>query len=94
MLTPEQEKFLQIVEKYEQLKKEMKELKPELNRLLTEIGVGSYFQDPSTNTVFKVTQPTGTYVEFSLISYDRTKKEGEVKGSLSKKEAEEQGFNL
>jgi hypothetical protein len=94
MLTPEQEKFLEIVEKYESLKKQLKELKPELSRYLTEIGVGTYFQDPSNKVVFKVKKPTGTFVEFPEIGYDRTRKEDEKKGSLSKKEAVEQGFEL
>lgn len=94
MLTDAQQKFLKISTRYEELRAEMKLLKPELNELLSEIGVGSYFQDPSTKLVYKVTEPTGTYIEFSKISYDRTKKEDEKRGSLSKKEAQEAGFEL
>lgn len=94
MLTDAQQKFLEISARYEELKAEMKLLKPELNGLLEEIGTDTYFQDPATKLVYKVVQPTGTYIEFSKISYNRTKKEDEKKGSLSKKEAQEAGFEL
>ena len=94
MLTPQQEKFLELSEKYEELKKQMKEIKPELQALMTEIGVGSYFQNPANNVVFKIIEPQGTFISFDKISYDRTKKEDEKRGSLSKKEAQEAGFEL
>lgn len=92
--TDAQRRFLEISQRYEELKAEMKILKPELNQTLEEIGIGTYFQDPETNLVYKVTQPSGTYIEFARIGYDRTKRVDEKKGSLSKKEAEEQGFEL
>jgi len=94
MLTDAQQKFLEISARYEELRAEMKLLKPELKGVLEEIGVGTYFQDPSTRLVYKITEPTGTFIEFSKISYDRTKKEDEKRGSLSKKEATEAGFEL
>ena len=94
MLTEKQQKFIELSQKYEALKEEMKQIKPELNQLLEEIGIGTYFQDPSTKLVYKITQPSGTYIEFARISYDRTKKDDEKRGTLSKKEATEQGFDL
>jgi hypothetical protein len=93
-LTNAQVKFLEIADKYEQLKEEMKKIKPELYRLLGEIGVGTYFQDPDDDVVYKITVPKGTFIEFPPIGYDRTKRDYEKTASLSKKEAELQGFKL
>lgn len=94
MLTDAQQKFLEKSARYEELKAEMKELKPEMDELLTEIGVGAYFQDPNTKLVYKVTVPKGRYVYNEIIGYDRTKKSDEKRGDLSKKEAQEAGFEL
>jgi len=94
LLTPAQQQFLKLVEEFETIKKRIKEIKPELDQALTQIGIGSYFQNPEDNTVYKVTAPEGRFVYFDKISYDRTKKEDEKRGSLSKKEAQEQGFEL
>ncbi|HLD91685.1 MAG TPA: hypothetical protein VI911_11860 [Patescibacteria group bacterium] len=94
LLTETQKKFLELSQRYEQLKEEMKKINPELNQLMEQIGIGTYFQDPATKLVYKISQPTGTFVEYKKIDYDRTKKESESKGSLSKTEAEKQGFDL
>mgnify|MGYP001557962652 CR=1 FL=1 len=93
-MTDAQQKFLEISKKYEALKEEMKGLKPLLQELMTEIKVGTFFQDPETMLVYKIVIPTGTFISFDPISYDRTKKEIETKGSLSKKDAEAAGFVL
>jgi hypothetical protein len=61
---------------------------------MKEIGEGTFFQDPNDMVVYKITKPKGTYVEFKEITYNRTKKLDEKKGSLSKKEAQEMGFDL
>ena len=52
------------------------------------------FQDPSDKTVYKITKPEGKFVHFETWGYDRTKREGEVRGSLSVKEAKERGFDV
>ncbi len=93
-MTDAQQKFLEIAKRYEVLKEEMKALKPTLQDLMTEIGVGEMFQDPSTGLVYKIEVPTGTYISFDPINYVRTKKAGETKGSLSKSDAEAAGFTL
>jgi len=93
-MTDAQMKFLEVSKRYEALKNEMKELKPTIKNLLTEIGVGNHFQDPSTKAVYNVVEPNGTFISFDRISYDRTKLEGEAKGSLSMKKAEELGYKL
>lgn len=94
MNTDAQNKFLELSKRYEVLKEEMKALKPTLQELMTEIGVDSMFQDSTTGLVYRIEIPTGTYVSFDPISYSRTKKVGEDKGSLSKKDAEAAGFVL
>lgn len=94
LLTPAQQQFLELSQKYEALKEEMKQIKPELDNLMSTIGVGSYFQDPATRLVYKITEPKGTFVEFSRVGYERTKRDDERRGTLSKKEAQEAGFDL
>jgi len=89
-----EKKFLELSKQYEALKAQMKELKPQLHGLMEEIGVGSYIQDTETMLVYKVVRPTGTFISFDQIGYDRTKTALETRGSLSKKEAEEAGFTL
>lgn len=93
-MTDVQMKFLEISKRYETLKEEMKALKPTLLELMTEIGTGEMFQDPDSGLVYKIVVPTGTYISFDTISYNRTKKVGEDKGTLSKKDAEAAGFTL
>lgn len=92
-MTEEQQKFVEICEEYEALKELMKEKKQQITVLLEKIGVGNMFQD-TQGIVYKVTSPKGTFVEYAKIGYDRTKKVGEFKGTLSKKEAENAGFKI
>ena len=47
------------------------------------------FQDPETNIVYRIVPQTGTFVEFKPLIYQRTRKEGEAKGTISQKDAEE-----
>lgn len=93
-ITDEQKKFIEISKQYEALKEQMKEIKPQLDELLTKIGIGTFFQDPETKLVYRVSVPNGRFVYFDTIGYDRTKKETETKGSLSKKDAEGAGFEI
>lgn len=86
--------LIELAKKYEDLKKQMKEVKLELNDVLQKIGVDKYVQDKQTGVVYKIVEPTGTFIEFKKIDYTRTKLPDEKKGSLSKKEAMEQGFEL
>ena len=93
-MTDAQQKFLELSKQYEALKKQMKTLKPQLQSLLTELGVGSHFQDPTTLAVYEVVEPAGTFISFDRISYNRTRIGDEKKGDLSMKKAEELGYNL
>lgn len=69
------------------------ELEKALAAVAEEVGIGSYFQSDD-GTVFKIVKPTGTYVSFRDIGYNRTKRDGEERGSLSVKEAQAAGFSV
>lgn len=89
-----QNKFLSLATEFEVLKEQYKKKQEELNSVMADLGIGAIFQDAETGLVFKIVKPSGTYVSFKEIDYVRTAKEGEKAGSLSKKEAEEKGFDL
>lgn len=59
------------------------------------IGLEVYFQDDE-GVVYKTEKPSGTFVAFKDVAVSRTRRarDGEVKGSLSMKEAEAAGFVL
>jgi hypothetical protein len=94
MLTDQQQRIVELTKERESLKERLKESKEELNALLTESGVGSHFQDPSDGTVFEIVVPTGAFIPFDTIGYNRTKREGERAGTLSVKKAKELGYEL
>jgi hypothetical protein len=87
-------KFLELSKKYEKVKSELQETKEELTEMMLALGVGIYFQDPETLAVYHVVKPKGKFVSFDDVGYERTALEGESRGSLSKKEAQEKGFTL
>jgi hypothetical protein len=89
-----QTKFLEVSKYYEQLKDKLDLAREELEGLLKHMPLNSYYQDPATMAVYKIVKPKGTFVQYRDVDYVRTALEGEVKGSLSKKEVEEQGFYL
>jgi hypothetical protein len=92
-MTEDQKLFLEVAKKYEELESQMDLVRKELNSVLSRLELGSYFQDPETNLVYKVVVPAGTFVFYKTVDYKRTAKEGERGGSvLSKKEAQEKGF--
>ena len=93
-MSPVIQKFLELERRKEEVKKYFDELQAALEAVSAEVGVGGMFQDPSDGTVFKVEIPDGRFVKFDKIGYVRTKREGEVRGSLSVKEAREAGFDV
>jgi hypothetical protein len=92
MLTDEQKRFIELSKKVEGLKNELKELGTEMEGLLTTIGVGKAFQDTEDGTVFEIVAPKGTFVSFKTVDYERTKRTGETRGTLSMARAKELGF--
>ena len=96
-LTDAQAKFIELSKSYEEIKNKLKDLTPELQSLMTEIGVGEMFQDPTDNTVFEITAPNGRFVHYEPIGYSRTNRADERRGGsnvVSKKKAQEAGFEV
>ena len=94
MLNDQQKRAIELTKQRENLKEQLKKSGEELELILTELGVGASFQDPTDNTVFEVIVPTGTFISFKSIDYNRTKREGERAGTLSVKRAKELGFDV
>ena len=93
-MTPVQERFVQLEKKKETVKLYFQELKEATDALAQELGIGGTFQDLEDGTVFQVVEPDGKFVTFEKISYIRTKREGEKRGTLSIVKAREAGFNV
>ncbi len=72
-------------------KKEIEEyyqaLEAAVSLVAGEIGLNGYFQAPD-GTVYKIVQPDGRYVIFKQWDFVRTKRPGEERGTLAKKEAD------
>ena len=92
-MTEAQQRFVNLEKQRDQYKAYLKELDTALSEVAVEVGLDGYFQDDE-GTVYKVVAPTGKWIAFDPIGYTRTKREGEEKGTLSVKEAKENGFNL
>lgn len=85
--------FIELERKKEEVKKYFDELAEATQALVKHVGVDGYFQD-TDGVVYKIVVPEGKFVHFEKYSYVRTKREGEKRGSLSMKEAKEQGFEV
>jgi len=90
-MTRKQERFVELELERTRHKEYFAELQEATQAVADEIGVNSYFED-DYGTVYKVVSPKGRWVDFESIGYLRTKREEEIKGSLSAKEAKEAGF--
>lgn len=92
-MTEAQKKFVDLEKRKDEYKQWLQELQEATQAVTDELGVGGYFQDDK-GTVYKMVVPNGRWVAFETISYVRTKREGEAKGSLSVTEAREHGFEI
>jgi hypothetical protein len=90
-MTEAQKKFVQLEKQKEAVKLYFDQLKQATQAVAAEIGVNGMFQDEE-GTVYKVVIPEGRYVEFDKIGYERTRRTGETKGSLSMTAARDAGF--
>lgn len=93
-MSPAMQKFVELERRKNEVKKYFDELQQALEAVSAEIGVGGFFQDPSDGTVFRIVVPEGRFVAFDKLGYERTKREGEARGTLSVKAAEEAGFKV
>lgn len=92
-MTEAQERLVELDLKKAEVDKYYEELEQAILAVQKEIGVDKYFQ-ADDKTVFKIVIPAGRFVKFKALDYHRTKRDGEVRGSLSAKEATEAGFKL
>lgn len=86
-MTAAMRKFLELEKRLAEYKAFLAELTQATETLVAEKGAGSYFQDPSDGTVFKLVIPEGRFVQFDKSGFFRTRRAGEKAGSLSVKEA-------
>lgn len=93
-LSPAAQRFIELEKKKAEVKQYFEDLRLATEELVKEQGVGSYFQDPSDGTVFKLVIPEGKFVQFEKYGYVRTRRKDEKRGDLSLKEAKEAGFTL
>jgi len=87
-------RFIELEKRKEEVKKYFDQLQTALEEVVKDIGINKYFQDPTDGTVYKTVEPEGRFVKFEKYSYERTKRLGEARGTLSIKEAKEAGFDV
>lgn len=93
IITEAQKKLIELDKKKEEVKKFFDDYNAAIEAVVAESGVGHFFQDED-GTVYKTIVPEGKFVHFQKYDVNRTRRAGEVKGSLSMKEAVEAGFFL
>ena len=86
-------KLIELDRKKDEVKKFYDDYKSAVEAVVAESGVNHFFQDED-GIVYKTIVPEGIFVSFAKYSINRTRREGEVKGSLSMKEAKEAGFEI
>lgn len=92
-MTDAQTNFVSLEKRKSEYKEWLEELGKATQAVADELGIGNFFQDEE-KTVYKIVTPVGRWVQFETISYLRTKRADEQKGSLSVKEAKEKGFEV
>ena len=85
--------FINLSREKEALVSKLKELNLKLNESMLALGLDTMLQDEE-GTVYKISQPKGTYIEFKTIDYVRTRRGEEKSGDLSLKDAEAAGFEV
>lgn len=93
-MTTLQQKLFALTKESESLRAQLKANRAQLEEVLKELGTDTYHKNDETGTVYKIVEPSGTFIEFRKIDYVRTALVGEARGTLSKKEAEENFHNL
>jgi len=74
-------------------KAEIKQYYEDLAETLEALGAEAHFKSPD-GLVFLVEEADGRYVKFEKLRYIRTKKDDEKRGELSKKRAQELGYDV
>lgn len=92
-MTDAQKRFVELERKKDEIKKYYEEFEAALKALIDEQGLNSFFQDDE-GVVYKLVECDGRFVKFDKFTYNRTRRTGETRGSLSMKEAKEHGFKV
>ena len=87
-MTDAQKRFVDLEKKRKQ---SLDDFDAALKAVAEEVKPGGYFQDDD-KVVYKIVVPSGRWVKFDAVSYVRTKRGDESKGTLSANEAVEAGF--
>jgi hypothetical protein len=90
-LTEAQKRFVLLDRRKAEYKQFLEDLKAATEAVVAEIGVGGFFQDEE-GIVYQTAEPDGRFVYYERVIINRTRREGEAKGSLSMKTAREAGF--
>ena len=91
-LTAAQRRSVELDLKKPEIKAYYEELEQVIAAVAAEVGINGYFRAPD-GTVYKLVRPSGTFVSFKAFDFERTKREGETRGSLSMKEAKDAELN-
>jgi len=90
----EHKDFLAAVKIFEEAKTKFKEAGVKLDWAMGRLALGEMLQDPDDGVVYEITKPAGTFVDFHDLAYNRTRRAGESKGTLSMKAARSAGFSV
>jgi len=93
MLTDKQRHFIELDRKKAQYKEFLEAYKKATEDLVSEVGIGGHFQDEQ-GVVYQTTEPDGRFVHYERFGVNRTRREGETRGSLAMKKAEELGYKV
>ncbi len=94
MLTEQQSKAIELIRQIETLQYQIKPLQEELETLFPQITIDEMFQDPETKLVYRIAKQEGVWIKYKPLVYQRTRKIGEAKGSISISDAKKAGFIL
>jgi hypothetical protein len=93
-LTAKQSAYAALDKRYSsEIKPFLDELKVAREAVIEESGLDVFFQD-ADGTVYHTADKKGTFVEFVHHEIQRTRREGESKGTLSLTAAKEAGFEV
>lgn len=92
-MTDAQKRLVELDLKKAEINAFYEELDKVTAQVAEEVGIDGYFQSED-KIVYKISKQKGTYVSFRELCYLRTKREGEKAGTLSVKEAKENGFEI
>lgn len=90
-MTEAQKRFVELEKQKETVKKFFEDLNNAMSDVQKEIGTNGYFMD-NEGIVYGIVEPEGKFVHYEKLTYVRTKRPGEARGTLSVKEAKERGF--